>query len=118
SGYGRDPGTAGARYNRPNARDDEADAVIVIARNPVDVPFDAEDEVADLVIEADLASPNEPAVAAVGERQSTSDVGHVTMPPGSSDVGTDVEAGPAKGHHHRHHGRRLYWQIGGLADPR
>jgi hypothetical protein len=60
-GHSRDPAIIVGDRNGPNARND--DAIAGVAADPVGVPFAADDEIADLVIAADLAAGQECAVA-------------------------------------------------------
>src|ERR1700704_4317107 len=67
-------------------------------RNPVEVPFNTENEIAELIVESELASSDEcPVVVyAVAQAQAEETVGHVTSAPGFTDVGAEVESSPTK----------------------
>jgi hypothetical protein len=63
----------------PNAWNEDTSAVVVVT-SPVEVPFAADDEVADLVIAADLAAADESAVVAVVEIVEEERVGPIVRP--------------------------------------
>jgi len=44
------------RYRASNARDDNPSSIVIVARQPIGIRFNAEDEGVDLPIVADLAS--------------------------------------------------------------
>jgi len=68
---------------------------IVIIRNPIEVPFNSENEVANLPVEPELASSDECAVViSVAEVEAQEGVGHVIVPPGSPNVAAKIEPGP------------------------
>src|SRR5262249_42955707 len=72
---------------------------------PVEVPFAADDELADLIIAADLTAADEYAVAdGVGGRQEAR-VRPAAAGPGTANVSADVESGPTE------YGRRR-WRRG------
>ncbi len=75
---------------------------------PVEVPFRAENNVAELVVDPELAAANESAVVRVGAEAEQAVV-HASSCPGTSEVATDVEAGPAKDWSWR-------WRIGSRSE--
>ena len=106
----RDQATVVADLNGSNARNENPKAVV--AAGPVKVPFAADDEVADLVIAADLPAAQECAVAAVVvEVRQEARFRPVVVGPGAADVGADVESGPTQHGQHRRGQRRPDGQI-------
>src|SRR5262249_26553319 len=52
--HGRNPAVVGTDLDRPNARDTNAAVCLVVVSNPIDVPFHAQHDIAELVIESRL----------------------------------------------------------------
>ena len=77
--------------------------------NPVEVPFNTENEIAELIVESELASSDEcPVIVyAVAQAQAEETVGHVTSTPGSTDVGAEVESSPTERRSHIDWWRRI-----------
>src|SRR6516162_9796514 len=73
--------------------------------SPVEVPFAADDEPADLVIKAELPAADEDPAVVIEVRQEQR-VGPVVSGPGTANVGANVESSP-KEHGRRQRGR---WQ--------
>jgi len=66
-----------------------------VVGGPVEVPFAADDELADLVIAADLAAADEHSVTGVVEVRQEH-VMEAVMGPSAANVGADVESGPTE----------------------
>src|SRR5262249_24269720 len=77
--------------------------------NPVEVPFNTENEISELIVVSELACSNECSVVvyAVAQAQAEETVGHVTSAPGSTDVGAEVESSPTEGRSHIDWRRRI-----------
>src|SRR5262249_22228779 len=91
---GRDPSIVGSQLDGSDRRNEYVTGVVVI-RSPIDVPFKSENEVADLPVEPELASPDEDAVVVSGvEVRAQEGVGHVTIGPGSPNVAAEIKSGP------------------------
>src|SRR5262249_61363100 len=72
-------------------------AGVVVIRSPIDVPFKSENEIADLPVEPELASPDKYAVVvSVAEVHAQEGVGHVTIGPGSPNVAAEIKSGPSE----------------------
>ena len=86
---------------------------IAIVASPVKLRFNAENDVAELVVEPDLTSTDEHAVVTrVMEDQAEKVIGHVTLVPSATDVAAYVETSPTE--RRRHIGRRAYANISGI----
>jgi hypothetical protein len=81
------------------------DAIIVV-RRPVKIPFDTKYDIADLVIESDLAATHENAIISVAEVQAEEAIGYCGIGPSSAEVAADVKSGPGERRRHRDRGRR------------
>src|SRR5262245_33508172 len=92
----RDPGIVGLHHERSNTRHEHPGAVTILVSGRINVPFDAEHEVAGLVVVADLTAADEHAVAAATEVQAKARIGDIAVRPGASDVAADIEAGPTE----------------------
>src|SRR5262249_38666355 len=96
--HGRDPAIVVVDQNGPNARNDDPCAVMIAG--PVEAPSAANDEVANLVIAADLTAADEYATAIVEVRQEDG-VRPIIVRPGAAKIDADVEAGPIQDGHRR-----------------
>jgi hypothetical protein len=97
----RDPSIIGRLLESSNARNNNPSTRIIVVRSPVEVPFHAENVVAELVVEPDLAAADEYAVvASVVEVNAEEAVGHVTVGPCASQVTADIKPGPCEGRRH------------------
>src|SRR6516162_9997357 len=92
--HGRDIAIVAADLHGSNVRNENPRAVV--AAGPVKVPFAADDELADLVIAADLPAADERAVVAVVEVGHENRVRPAVVAPGTANVGADVEPGPTE----------------------
>jgi len=69
----------------------------LVVATPIDVRFNAKDEIAELIVESELASSDECAlVVYIAEAQAEESVGQITLAPGSAEVGADVESSPTE----------------------
>jgi hypothetical protein len=100
----RDPAIVVGDHNVPNARNEDTSAIVVVG-DPVEVPFAADDELADLVIAADLPAADECAVMIVVEVRQEERVRPAIVGPGTADVGADIESSPTEH-------RRWWWRRG------
>src|ERR1019366_7018064 len=113
SRQGRDPGIVGGYLDGVSAKSrNNNPSRIIIVCSPVEAPFNADNEVAELVVAPNLTAANEYAVVvSAAEVQAGEAVGHVIMCPSSANVAPDIEPRPTKGRcHHRRLGvdrRRL-----------
>jgi hypothetical protein len=114
--YRCDPAIVVGDDNVPNARNKDSIVVIVVGR-PVEVPFAADDELADLIIAADLPAADEYAVVAVVEVRQEDAVRPAVVGPGTANVGADVEPGPTE-HGHRRWRRGLDGKISRMRSQR
>src|SRR6478672_9692850 len=80
-----------------------------VERCPVEVPFGAENNVAELVVDPELAAANESTAVGTGAKAKQAVV-HASSCPGTSEVAANVEAGPVSDR-----GRRIGWpsEVGG-----
>jgi hypothetical protein len=100
-----------SRHQADTGNDNSITGVLV-ARNPIEETFDAENEEgANLVIESDLTTANEGAAGIGAEVQTGQPISDVKVLPASSDVATDIEAGPAE-QRWRNWGRRQRTRLG------
>src|SRR6185312_16245550 len=90
SSHCRNPAIVIGDHNIPNARNNDPCAVVVIG-GPVEVPFAADDKLADLVIAADLPTADEYAVVAVVKVRQENRVRPAVVAPGTANVAADVE---------------------------
>ena len=93
--YRRDPAIVVGDDNVPDARNKDPIVVIVVG-GPIEVPFAADDELADLVIAANLPTADEYAVVAVVEVRQENSIRPAIVGPGTANVGADVEPGPTE----------------------
>src|SRR5215510_5046266 len=122
-GYGRDPATAVAapeqKIVRSRRREEAASLVVVITGDPAYLALDAPHPLADLVIVANLAAADEPAVVVSepvvdeGKTRESSEcrvesVVVISVEPGPADVGANVDAIPVV-----HDGRCRRWRLQG-----
>ena len=91
----RDPSIVGGNRDVPHARNEDASAIVVIG-GPVEVPLAADDELADLVIAADLPAANKYAVVSVIEVRHEERVVPAVVGPGTANVAADIESGPTE----------------------
>src|SRR6516162_3930699 len=91
----RDIATVAGDLNDSNARNENSRAVV--AAGPVKVPFAADDEVADLVVAADLSAADEYAVVAVvAEVRQKERLCPVVVGPGAANISAEIESGPTQ----------------------
>src|SRR6516225_4314855 len=100
----RDPAIVAGDRSESNARNGDRDVVVIVGA-PVAVPFAADDELADLVIDADLPAADEYASVIVEVRVEKR-FGPLIVGPGTANVSADVESGPTE------HGWRWRWRRG------
>jgi len=113
----RDPAIVVGDHNG-SGRSDDPVAVVVVA-GPVEVPLAADDEVVDLVIDADLSAADECAVvAAVVEVRQQDRVRPGVAGPGTANVAADVESGSTEHRQRRRWRRGLHRHICGSGDRR
>ena len=95
---GRDPPVVGSHLDRSKGWANNSRTRTVGGCNPIDVRFNAKDEIAELIVESELASCDECAlVVYIVEAQAEESVGQITLAPGSAEVGADVESSPTEG---------------------
>src|SRR6201999_2039787 len=100
-----DPAIVVGADNVPNARN--KDSRVVVGGGQVEIKFAADDEVAALVIGADLPAADEYAGVVVVEVRQEERVREAVVGPGTANVGADVEPGPTEhGHGRWRRGRR------------
>src|SRR6516162_8102376 len=106
---GRDPPVVGSQQDRSNAWANNSVGRSIGVCNPVEVPFNTENEISELIVVSELASSDECSVVvyAVAQAQAEETVGHVTSAPGSTDVGAEVESSPTEGRSHIDWRRRI-----------
>jgi len=115
-GQRRDPAIVVGDRNGPNVWNDHP--IAGVGAGPVGVPFATDDEVADLVIGADLPAGQEGGVVvAVVEVGQEDAVRPITLGKGAAKIDADVEAGPIQ-HGHRRWQRRPLRQIRRAGDRR
>src|SRR5580692_6036261 len=83
---------------------------VVVVRRPVKIPFDTEYDIADLVIQSNLAAGHEDGVIPVAEAQAEEAIVYCTIGPSSPEVAADVKSGPAKRRRHNRR-RRLHGHL-------
>ena len=103
-GQGRDPAIVVGDRNGANVWNDHP--IAGVGAGPVGVPFATDDEVADLVIGADLPAGQEGGVVAVVEVGQEDGVRPIVLGPGAANIDADVEAGPIQHGHRRWQRRR------------
>src|SRR6516162_9478781 len=87
------PSIVGSHLDGSDRRKKYGTGVGVI-RSPIDVPFKSENEVADLPVEPDLASPDEDAVVvSVAKVQAREGVAQVIVAPSSPNVAAKIKPG-------------------------
>src|SRR5262249_46622433 len=92
---GRDPPVVRSQQNRSKRWANNSGARTVGVRNPVEVPFNTENQIAELIVESELASSDECAlVVSVAEPQAEETIGHITLVPSSTQIDADVESSP------------------------
>jgi len=97
AGHGRDPPVVGSDLNRSKGWANNSRARTVGGRNAIEVRFNAKNEIAELIVESELASSDECAlVVYIAEAQAEESVGQITFAPGSAKVGADVESSPTE----------------------
>src|SRR5262249_53127625 len=108
-GQGRDPPVVGSQQDCSNAWANNSVGRSIGVCNPVEVPFNTENEISGLIVVSELASSDEcPVVVyAVAQAQAEETVGHVTSAPGSTDVGAEVESSPTERRSHIDWRRRI-----------
>jgi hypothetical protein len=118
----RDPAVVVVGDDNGSARSNDSDVVVVIIifAAPVAVPFATDDELADLVIAADLATADEYAViVVVVEVRPEERVRPAVVGPSTANVAANVESGPTEHRQRRwQRGRSLHWHICGSGDRR
>src|SRR5262249_30964027 len=106
---GRDPSIVGSHLDSSERRNKYGTSVIV-GRSPVDVPFQSENEVADLPVEPELASSDEYAVVvSIAKVQAREGVAQVIVAPSSPNVAAKIKPSPSE--HRSHIGRRRRRRI-------
>jgi hypothetical protein len=117
--YRRHPSIIGARREIMAERANNPRDAIVVVRRPVKIPFGAEYDIADLVIEPNLAAAYENAVISIAEVQAEEAIGYCSIGPSSAEIATDIKSTPAKyGWHRRRRfvsGRWRRRHIGGAS---
>src|SRR5258708_5619159 len=94
---GRDPPVVGSHLDRSKGWANNSRTRTVGGCNPIDVRFNAKNEIAELIVESELASSDECAlVVYIAEAQAEESVGQITLAPGSAEVGADVESSPTE----------------------
>src|SRR5262249_36129724 len=94
---GRDPPVVGSHLDRSKGWANNSGARTVGGRNAVEVPFNTENEIAELIVEHKLASSDECAlVVYISEAKAEESVVQISLAPGSTEVGADVEASPTE----------------------
>src|SRR5262249_17704957 len=105
---GRDPPVVRSQQNRSKRWANNSGARTVGVRNPVEVPFNAENEIAELIVESELASSDECAlVVSVAEAQAEETIGHITLDPSSTEIDAEVESSPTERRSHIDRRRRI-----------
>src|SRR5262245_34344996 len=92
-----DPPVVVGYLNRSKGWANNSRARTVGGRNATEVRFNAKNEIAELIVESELASSDECAlVVYIAEAQTEESVGQITFAPGSAKVGADVESSPSE----------------------
>src|SRR5262249_42357887 len=92
---GLDPPVVERQQNRSKGWANNSGARTVGVRNPVEVPFNTENQITELIVESELASSDECAlVVSVAEPQAEETIGHITLVPSSTQIDADVESSP------------------------
>src|SRR5262249_41017925 len=91
----------GSQQNRSKGWANNSGARTVGVRDPVEVPFNTENQITELIVESELASSDECAlVVSVAEPQAEETIGHITLVPSSTQIDADVESSPTERRSH------------------
>src|SRR5262245_66583167 len=103
-----DPPVVVGYLNRSKGWANNSRARTVGGRNAIEVRFNAKNEIAELIVESELASSDECAlVVYIAEVQAEESVGQITLAPGSAEVGADVESSQTEWRSHVDRRRRI-----------
>jgi hypothetical protein len=107
------PAIITALHDRTAGGDRCPSARIVTIREPIEVTFDAEDDIAYLVIEPDLGTTNERGAVISTPSESPGTVGDIAVIPARAKIAAEIKSSPTKrGYRYEHRSlrRRRSWR--------